>query len=64
MNDQLIPEKRPRWGVDLRDDQGRELVDCEDKCGALEDPVTLDQFRATLTHYKLHGCQGGCAHGR
>lgn len=40
-----------------------EVVACDDNCGARENPTTLDQYRATLEHYKHHPYMLGCSHG-
>ena len=41
----------------------RAIVECDDKCGAFEDPETMDEYRDTLEHYKYCKYLGGCAHG-
>jgi hypothetical protein len=41
-----------------------EFVECDVNCGALEDPITLDEYKATLRHYKGHSYLSGCSHGR
>jgi hypothetical protein len=41
-----------------------EFVECDEKCCALLEPATLEEYRATLTHYKSHSYQCGCSHGR
>jgi hypothetical protein len=41
----------------------RVLVDCDDDCGAFEEPETIEEFRSTLEHYKNHQSLGGCSHG-
>ena len=39
------------------------LVRCDDYCGAKEEPVTLEETQATLTHYRRHSYLSGCSHG-
>lgn len=41
----------------------RQVVNCDDKCGAFEFPETIDEYRWTLEHYKHHKFLDGCAHG-
>ena len=40
-----------------------EIVHCDDKCNALENPNTLEEYKKTLEHYKNHCICGGCSHG-
>ena len=47
---------RTGWGCTIH-------VRCDEACQALEEPVTLDEYAATLLHYKEHCCMGGCSHG-
>ena len=44
-------------------DVSRERVDCDDDCGAYEEPQTLEEYAATLEHYKTHPYLYGCSHG-
>lgn len=39
-------------------------VDCDDRCQALNYPVTVDEFRVALIHWQQHGYLSGCSHGR
>jgi len=41
-----------------------EYVECDDDCKALDEPVTLEEFRAALEHWEGHGVSYGCSHGR
>lgn len=41
----------------------RTRVSCDDNCGAFEDPVTPDEFKAAYEHWKFHGYLCGCSHG-
>lgn len=38
-------------------------VSCDDNCGALHSPVTLEETQAALEHWERHSCVGGCSHG-
>jgi hypothetical protein len=38
-------------------------VACDDNCGALCDPQTLDECKAALEHWRSHSCLRGCSHG-
>lgn len=38
-------------------------VDCDDACGALTQPLLMDELRLTLEHYRDHQWVGGCSHG-
>lgn len=42
---------------------GRRYVSCDEECGALEHPQTLDEHKITLEHYKNHSLDSGCSHG-
>lgn len=49
----------------MSDEAPREVVSCDEACGAFEQPETLDEFRAALEHWKDHDSSwGGCSHGR
>jgi hypothetical protein len=42
-----------------------EVVSCEEACGALVHPRTLDEYKAALEHWMNHESSwGGCSHGR
>lgn len=44
--------------------QGCEIhVECDERCGALEDPQTLDEYKVALDHWRYHEVLGGCSHG-
>jgi hypothetical protein len=38
-------------------------VDCDEGCKALTDPVTLDEVKAALEHWRDHMVLSGCSHG-
>ena len=38
------------------------LVACDNFCGAKENPETLEEYKATLDHYKNHSYLSGCSH--
>lgn len=38
-------------------------VHCDEKCGALQEHVTLKEIKATMIHYREHPWLGGCSHG-
>lgn len=38
-------------------------VHCDRWCGALTNPVTLEETRAALAHWRTHSYMYGCAHG-
>jgi hypothetical protein len=40
------------------------FVRCDADCGALADPVSSQECRAALEHWRDHGVTGGCSHGR
>lgn len=39
------------------DDSDRGLVHCDENCGALKNPETLDEYRAALEHWISHSGQ-------
>ena len=41
----------------------REIVECDEDCGAFEEPETFEEYKATLEHYQYHHCMAGCSHG-
>lgn len=49
--------------IPIAGDMARDIVPCDDSCGAFEDPETLEEYKATLEHYRDHGLMGGNAHG-
>ena len=51
--------------VDAEDAANRlnRTVACDQDCGALDAPVTFDEFKAALVHWRDHGLYGGCSHG-
>lgn len=38
-------------------------VECDDNCGALREPVTLEEHVKALDHWENHERNLGCAHG-
>ncbi len=38
------------------------LVRCDSNCGALQNPETIEEYRAALVHWRSHGYLSGCAH--
>jgi hypothetical protein len=56
--------------VDERNELVREIpsevnvhVRCDEECGALIDPETIDELRAALEHWIAHSVLHGCSHG-
>ena len=49
----------------MREQECCELhVRCDDPdCRTLVDPVTLDDYRMALEHWRDHGVEYGCSHG-
>lgn len=39
------------------------VVDCDDNCGALEEPQSFEEMKAAYEHWRYHGVDFGCAHG-
>lgn len=42
----------------------RGLVQCDQRCGAKQEPETFEEAVATAEHYRSHSLIGGCSHGR
>lgn len=40
----------------------REIIRCDDNCGAYVEPQTLEDYKKTLEHYKYHSVDSGCSH--
>lgn len=38
-------------------------VQCDERCEALLQPVTLEETQAALEHWKTHDFMYGCSHG-
>ena len=38
-------------------------VECDEGCGALLNPVTVEELRAAVIHWRHHGYLNGCSHG-
>jgi hypothetical protein len=45
------------------EDRENGLVECDSFCKAKEEPETLEEYKATLEHYKNHSLLSGCSHG-
>jgi hypothetical protein len=43
---------------------GLGYVRCDDRCMARKEPVTLDEHKEALDHWKSHSRLCGCSHGR
>ena len=41
----------------------RPEVQCDDDCGALLYPETMEELTAALDHWQTHSYLNGCAHG-
>ena len=41
----------------------RKVVECDDECGAFEEPESLEEYKDTLEHYKHCHFLSGCSHG-
>jgi len=40
------------------------VVECDsERCGALENPRTFEDYKKACEHWASHGVQGGCSHG-
>lgn len=53
-------------GVCANDGEGfycKDHVSCDENCGALRMPATLEQYEAALTHCESHSVDAGCSHG-
>ena len=44
-------------------DEENGFVKCDKSCKAKENPQTLQEYKATLEHYKKHRLYSGCSHG-
>jgi hypothetical protein len=42
----------------------REIVGCDQECGAYREPETLEEYKAAFEHWMNHGYLGGCSHGQ
>ena len=51
-------------GAITRPDWPDRMVACDEDCGAFDLPATIEEYRATLTHWESHGILSGCSHGR
>lgn len=47
-------------------EEAREIVECDEECGAYADPNPddIDELRAAYEHWRGHGWLNGCAHAR
>lgn len=43
--------------------RSRAVVDCDEGCGAFQEPETLDEYKAALEHWMSHHYLHGCSHG-
>jgi hypothetical protein len=41
-----------------------QTVSCDEGCGALLEPATLEEYKAALQHWMSHSSLGGCSQGR
>lgn len=48
----------------MKIDSENGFVECDESCKAKENPETLEEYKATLEHYKHHSLLSGCSHGR
>lgn len=55
-------EKKDRYDQ-MNEDRANGLVECDGSCKAKENPETLEEYKATLEHYKHHSLLSGCSHG-
>ena len=46
-----------------KEDKANGLVECDLSCKAKEEPETLEEYKATLEHYREHPYLSGCSHG-
>jgi len=59
----------PRWGNTVSDEINetqsteRARVECDEKCGAFVEPITIEEYRAALEHWMDHPLHYGCSHG-
>jgi len=53
-------EKHRRANAEIVDELETVLLPCDEKCGALRDPVTLEEYQQTVGHYQLHSYMHGC----
>jgi hypothetical protein len=44
------------------EDEERERVECDEDCGAFDDPRTLEEFKAAYLHWRQHALLDGCSH--
>jgi hypothetical protein len=42
----------------------REIVECDDNCGAYEQPKTFKEYKAAWEHWRGHSSLSGCSHER
>lgn len=45
------------------ENEKREIVGCDERCGAYVNPRTLEEYEAALEHWMFHDYLAGCAHG-
>lgn len=62
MDDDNIPrEYLDKYERQAQDDEAG-LVRCDSFCRAKKEPVTLDEYRAALEHWRSHSYLSGCSH--
>lgn len=44
-------------------DECPQHVSCDAGCKALQDPETLDEWKAAAEHWQSHSYTAGCSHG-
>lgn len=52
----------PYFGAECPDCE--KLVKCDVTCGALLEPITLEEHKKALEHWRKHHYLSGCSHGR
>lgn len=60
------PLKPPKKGWEespWTDAQEAYYVHCDNNCFARVDPVTIEEFKAALEHWRDHPWMHGCSHG-
>jgi len=43
--------------------EAEDKVKCDENCGALENPVTFEEYKKSYEHWTEHRMFSGCAHG-
>lgn len=42
----------------------KEKVSCDEDCGAVKNPETLEEYKLAYEHWSGHGYLCGCSHAR